>query len=229
MASTTLFSLVISKVHRVILIKLVKSVFSKDYIGLVLILCLLLTEISNSMEYYSTDTLRVDKSEISINKKGQRIYQNKPFSGEMVSYHSSGNLATSDYFVHGRREGFSRKWFRDGTLGYESYYKKGARDGYTRSWWFNGNPRSEFFYVDGKPQGTAWRWYRSGAKFKKFNYQAGKPVGLQQGWRENGKLFSNFEYKNGRIYGLRKANNCVGLEDEVISPDYYQKQANLTL
>ncbi|MDO6711680.1 MULTISPECIES: toxin-antitoxin system YwqK family antitoxin [Aliiglaciecola] len=173
--------------------------------------------------------LVIEKSEISINSQGQRVYQDEPFNGDMVSYHPSGSIATSDQFVNGRRQGHARKWFENGTLGYESHYVSGKRDGDTKTWWINGNPRSHFVYVNGKAEGTAWRWYRNGAKFKKFNYLAGKPIGLQQAWRLNGKLFSNFEYKNGRIYGLRKANNCVGVEDEVVSPDYYQNQANNSL
>lgn len=168
--------------------------------------------------------LIVDKSEISINKKGQRVYQNQPFTGEMVSYHAPDKLATADQFVNGRRYGYARKWFADGLLGYESHYVSGVREGITRTWWFNGNPRSETFFVKGQSEGVAWHWYRSGAKFKRYHTIAGKPVGLQQAWRKNGTLFSNFEYKNGRIYGLRKANNCVGLENEVISPDYYASQ-----
>jgi antitoxin component YwqK of YwqJK toxin-antitoxin module len=180
--------------------------------------------ISASVWFWLQGPLIVDKSEISINKKGQRVYQNQPFTGEMVSYHAAGKLATADQFINGRRQGYAKKWFEDGVLGFESHYVSGFREGTTRSWWFNGNARSETFFVKGKSEGVGWHWYRSGAKFKRYNTLAGKPVGLQQAWRKNGTLFSNFEYKNGRIYGLRKANNCVGLENEVISPDYYASQ-----
>lgn len=188
--------------------------------------CLLVVTvvISAVVWFQLSEPLIVDKSEISINKKGQRVYQNQAFTGEMVSYHGSKKLATADQFVNGRRQGYAKKWFADGMLGYESHYVSGVREGTTRSWWFNGNPRSETFFVNGKSEGEAWHWYRSGAKFKRFNTLAGKPVGIQQAWRKNGTLFSNFEYKNGRTYGLKKANNCVGLEDEVISPDYYVSQ-----
>ena len=180
--------------------------------------------IAAALWFQSQGPLTVHKSEISINQKGQRVYQGHAFSGEMLSYHASGALASADQFVNGRRQGYAKKWFADGVLGYESHYVSGVRQGTTRSWWFNGNLRSETNFVDGKSEGVAWRWYRSGAKYKRFNTKAGTPVGLQQAWRKNGTLFSNFEYKNGRIYGLRKANNCVGLEDEVISPDYYASQ-----
>ena len=204
---------------------------TKKRIGVALLFCLLvvMTAINTKIYFSSPSQLIIGKSEISINPQGQRVYQNTPFTGEMVSYHDSGKRATADLFVNGRRQGYARKWFANGLLGYESIYMAGVREGATKSWWFNGNPRSDFFYVNGKTEGVGKNWYRSGAKFKKFNYHLGKPVGLQQAWRENGTLFSNFEYKNGRIYGLRKANNCVGLKDEVISPEYYQAQANIIL
>jgi antitoxin component YwqK of YwqJK toxin-antitoxin module len=173
--------------------------------------------------------LIVDKSEVTINKQGQRVYQNVPLSGEMISFFDSGKQATADQFVNGRRQGYAKKWFENTTLAYEANYLAGVRHGVSQSWWRNGNLRSKFFYISGKTEGAGWHWYRSGAKFKKFNYQAGQPIGLQQAWRENGKLSSNFEYKNGRTYGLKKSNSCVGLEDEVLSLDYYQAQANNTL
>lgn len=200
------------------------SISNRFWFLLVCGLLVALVAMAASFGLKTQSSLLVDKSEISINKQGQRVHQNKPFSGEMVSFHANGQQATADQFVNGRRYGYAKKWFRDGLLGYESHYVSGTREGTTRSWWFNGNPRSQTFFIRGKSEGVGWHWYRSGAKFKKYHYAAGQPIGLQQAWRKNGTLFSNFEYKNGRIYGLRKANNCVGLEDEVISPDYYQSQ-----
>ena len=194
----------------------------------VLLFCALwLAATSGSVSFSDRAQLVVYENAISLNKQGVRIYQNAPFTGKVVSYHSTGALATEDEFVAGRRAGVARKWFSNGTLGYEAYYASGAREGSVKTWRVNGNLRSAFGYEAGKVEGEGWRWYRSGAKFKKFNYHAGQPTGLQQAWRQNGTLYSNFEYKNGRIYGLRKANNCVGLEDEVISVDYYQNQAGL--
>ena len=223
MAIIIWFSRVITKVHRVIL--------TKTRIGFALLFCLLasLAVFANTFEFWSSSQSIVRKSEITMSKQGERIYQNEPFTGKMVSYYDSGAVASEDEFFMGRRQGYAKKWFTTGVLAYESQYLSGARDGFTRTWWVNGNPRSDFFYIMGKTQGIGWRWYRSGAKFKKFNNHQGQAVGIQQAWRENGKLFSNFEYKNGRIYGLRKANNCVGLEDEVISVDYFNTQANNTL
>jgi hypothetical protein len=169
--------------------------------------------------------LVVEDAEVSISLSGERIYQGKPLTGEAVTFHANGQLATSDQFVEGRRNGYARSWFENGVMGYEAHYYAELKDGISRTWWSNGTQRSEVVFADGLQEGEGWYWYRSGAKFKKSNHLAGQPVGIQQAWRENGELFSNFEYKNGRIFGLRKSNTCVGLEDEQISPEYYHEQA----
>lgn len=221
MAIITLFSQVTFKVRRVTLTN--PSTYK------VLVFCALwLTATHASIAFNDRPQVVVYESDISLNKQGVRIYKKRPFTGKVVSYHSTGALATEDEFVAGRRAGMAKKWFSNGILGYQANYVSGEREGRVKTWWLNGNLRSDFVYVNGKVEGEGWRWYRSGAKFKKFNYHAGQPTGLQQAWRKNGTLYSNFEYKNGRIYGLRKANNCVGLEDEVISVDYYQNQASLS-
>lgn len=199
---------------------------TRSWIRLSLACCVMtsLAAIFASVWHQLQQPLVVVKSEISLSLSGERLYKSKPFTGEAVTYHANGQLATADQFLDGRREGYAKKWFADGLLGYESNYHAGTRRGTTRSWWYNSNLRSETFFVDGQAEGIGWHWYRSGVKFKRFNYAAGKPVGIQQAWRRNGKLFSNFEYKNGRIYGLRKSNTCVGLEDEVLSANYYESQ-----
>ncbi len=189
----------------------------------VLSLLLVVSAIGLTTEFDST--VIVDKSQLNLNSRGERLYKGQLFTGETQTYHLNGNLGSVEQFKNGRREGYSRKWFPDGIMAFESYHLGGVREGFVRSWWFNGNKRSEMFFVRGKAEGTGWSWYRNGNKFKQFNYVGGQPKGLQKAWRQNGKPFSNFEYKNGRIYGLRKSNNCVGLEDEVISVGYYKKQS----
>jgi antitoxin component YwqK of YwqJK toxin-antitoxin module len=159
----------------------------------------------------------VDKSQLTINGKGERVYAKKPFTGEAVSYYPSGKLATAEQFKNGRRHGYLKQWFASGVLGYEANFQQGYNEGLAKSWWNNGKLRSQSYYLKGKLDGVAWEWYRTGEKFKRFNYVAGQPSGIQQGWRINGKLFSNFEFRNGRTYGLKRENLCVGLKDEVIS------------
>lgn len=168
----------------------------------------------------------VNVQKLSFNDKGLMVLNGQLFSGKAVDYYPDGTLSAADFYVDGRRSGSSKKWFKGGQLAFQAIYINGEREGLATSWWFNGNKRSQTFFVNGKANGESWQYYRSGEKYKKQNFVNGQPVGMQQSWRENGKLLSNFEYKQGRIYGIRKANTCVGLENEKISVSYYQNQAN---
>ena len=201
---------------------------TKSWLRLSLICCTLVASaaIGSTVWKQNSTPAVVERAAISINKKGERAYKQRPYTGEVVTYYSSGQLSTSDMFVNGRRQGYAKRWFANGVLAYESNYVSGVREGVEKSWWDNGNRRTKAVFVKGKKDGEAFSWYRNGPKFKKSNYSSGLPTGLQQGWRRNGKLFTNYEYKNGRIYGLKKANSCVGLKDETVTLQYYQTQAN---
>ncbi|WP_235594798.1 toxin-antitoxin system YwqK family antitoxin [Paraglaciecola hydrolytica] len=160
----------------------------------------------------------VPSSEISIAANtGLRMYQGSPFSGQSVEYYPSGQLAKLESFKLGLRHGKLKQWFSHGVLAFDSQYLDGQLEGPTTSWWSNGNLRSITPYVAGKVHGVTEQWYASGEVFKKMHYLEGQEEGLQQAWRRNGKLYSNYEYKNGRVYGLKRANMCVGLENEKIS------------
>jgi hypothetical protein len=137
---------------------------------------------------------------------GLRLYQKEPFSGDAVTYYPNGEMAKLAHFEQGLRDGFLKQWFDNGTLAFDSKYR--------------GNMRSESIYLQGKVNGVSLQWYATGELFKKMNYENGLEVGLQQAWRRNGKLYSNYQYINGRVFGLKRANMCVGLEDEnVIESD----------
>lgn len=147
---------------------------------------------------------------------GLRMYQNKPFTGDAVTFYPNGKMAKREHFKQGLRDGFLTQWFENGTLAFDSRYVAGVLEGTTLSWWSNGNMRSESVYRQGKVNGTSLQWYATGELFKKMNYVDGQEVGLQQAWRRNGKLFSNYEYINGRVFGLKRSNMCVELENEEV-------------
>ncbi len=200
--------------------------FAKLYPGVVLGTTLFVSAVVAIYSWQqSHKPLVVDDAAVSISLSGERIYQGEPLTGQAVTFYPSGQIATADEFVEGRRQGYARNWFENGVMAYEVFYSAEQKQGLEKSWWANGKLRYQLNFVDGLQEGEGWHWYRSGAKFKKSNHLAGQPVGIQQAWRENGELFSNFEYRNGRIYGLRKANTCVGIEDEQISLEYYDEQA----
>lgn len=200
--------------------------FAKPYPGVVLGTALIITALVALYSWQQAlKPLIVDDTAVSISLSGERIYQGEPLTGQAVTFYPNGQMASADEFVDGRRQGYARSWFPNGVMAYEVFYSAEQKQGLERSWWANGQLRYQLTFVDGLQEGEGWHWYRSGAKFKKSNHLAGQPVGIQQAWRENGELFSNFEYRNGRIYGLRKANTCVGIEDQQISLEYYDEQA----
>lgn len=165
--------------------------------------------------------LVVDKSLVSIERStGNRIYLGAIFSGDAVTYHPSGQMATLEQFEDGRWHGQSFRWFEGGTLSQESFYDRETPIGIHKSWWPNGKLKNQSEYVNGKLNGVLLKWYESGEKFKRLNYLDGKTVGLQQAWRENGALFANHEYRNGRVFGLNNSNMCSGLKDEKIAFNY---------
>ncbi|WOJ98212.1 toxin-antitoxin system YwqK family antitoxin [Congregibacter brevis] len=168
-----------------------------------------------------TNRLVVDKSLVSIERStGNRMYQGSIFSGDAVTYHPSGQLATLEQFEDGRWHGRSSRWFESGALSQESFYDRETPTGTHRSWWPNGKLKSQSQYVNGKLDGALLKWYESGEIFKKLNYRDGRTAGLQQAWRENGALFANHEFRNGRVFGLNNSNMCSGLKDEKIAVDY---------
>ena len=176
---------------------------------------------SPNLDSSSPPELVVDRSEVSIDQSlGLRVVDGKPFTGDAIRRDASGLITSIEQFKDGRRDGFIRKYFPNGQLNYEAYFVNGKREGLARSWWSNGILRSKTEFREDKAEGVAWSWYQTGDKFKRYTYEDGAPSGLQQAWRKNGKLYSNYEYRNGRVYGLKRAELCVGLEDEKISFDY---------
>ena len=176
--------------------------------------------------WIDSDPQVVNAKEISRNARGELIYHGKLFTGEVVSYHTPKQIASSDQYVDGRRQGYAKYWFENGVKASEIYYEGGRREGLAQFWWLNGTLKTETFYIRGKKEGEVWSWYQSGAKYKRANFSQGRPTGIQQAWRENGDLFANFEYKNGRVYGLNKADTCMGVKNEKLSSSYYKDQGS---
>ena len=147
---------------------------------------------------------------------GRRLWYGAPYTGTARTYFTSGEIATEDVFVAGRREGLRRRWFQDGTLAYRAEYVDGRAHGLSETWWKNGNPRSRATYHEGHLHGVCEQWYRTGEPFKRLSYEGGRESGLQQAWRQNGELYCNYVYRNGRTYGLKKSSLCFGVKNEKI-------------
>lgn len=199
---------------------------NKSLVAIVLALTVVATLATTLSAWMVLNPVVVNSTEVSRNPQGELIYEGKLFTGEVISYHAPEQPASSDQYVDGRRRGYSRHWFANGLKASEMYYEGGRREGLAQSWWSSGTLKSKTFYIDGKKEGEVWSWYQSGAKYKRTHFSQGRPTGIQQAWRENGDLFANFEYKSGRVYGLNKADTCMGVKNEVLSPNYYKDQGS---
>ncbi|MEM9051581.1 MAG: toxin-antitoxin system YwqK family antitoxin, partial [Bacteroidota bacterium] len=80
---------------------------------------------------------------------GRVFFHGSPFTGNTISYHTNGMVASESNYENGRKDGAYQKWFDNGVKSFEANYSDGKREGPTISWWKNGNVRSESFFVDG--------------------------------------------------------------------------------
>lgn len=169
------------------------------------------------IEAFIIDDVEVKKDKLTLNQlEGKWYYNNQPFNGYSVKFHSNGTLLERLGFYKGKREGVARRWSKNGVLRSESYYNQNRLVNVYKSWWENGEQAEESNYINGVKQGVEKKWFSSGQLAKLRRLVDGKEEGIQQAWLSNGKLYVNYEAKNGRIFGMRRANSCYKLEDEVI-------------
>ncbi len=174
------------------------------------------TSIKNENNFV-IDTVEVLKDALVLNQlEGKWYYNNKPFTGYSLKFHTNDTLGERLGYYNGKREGIAKKWSENGVLRIESYYTNNRLDSIYKTWWENGLLASQTMYKNGVKQGEEKEWYANGQLAKLRILVDGKEEGLQKAWLQNGKLYVNYEAKNGRIFGMRRANSCYKLEDEKI-------------
>lgn len=157
------------------------------------------------------EVLSVDTALHMIN--GVWFYQQKPFSGTIKTYFTSGALKSTQSFYDGKDEGLLTSYYEHGTKDSERYYHNGEKDSINQGWWPNGKHRFEYHFKNGIYEGDFKEWYVSGKPLKHIIYHAGKEQS-GKGWRENGKMYMSFVVKDGRLYGLINPNLCYSLKNE---------------
>ena len=75
-------------------------------------------------------------SQLTNNEDGIRSLGEKPFSGFAIETFPDGSLQTQMSLMHGREDGFTRRWHPNGQLESEKSFRQGARTDSTR----NGGP-----------------------------------------------------------------------------------------
>lgn len=159
------------------------------------------------------DTLNASNPQIVV-KNGVYFFQNKPFSGFIMSFYENQKKQQVMSFWQGKLHGVSKSFYPNGKLKEERNYKDNLAYGRHFGFWENGKPKFDFFYIDEKSHGLQRQWYESGQIYLELHLENDSEKGMQRAWRENGKLFANYEARDGARYGLQKTALCYTLRDE---------------
>ena len=83
--------------------------------------------------------VEVLKDNLTLNQlEGKWYYNNEPFSGYSLKFHSNDTLGERLGYYKGKREGIAKKWSENGVLRIESYYKQNRLVKTYKGWWENG-------------------------------------------------------------------------------------------
>ncbi|WP_179320438.1 toxin-antitoxin system YwqK family antitoxin [Winogradskyella helgolandensis] len=174
-------------------------------------------DIANGENVITVENNEVLKSDLILNQlEGTWYYNDEPFNGYSVKFHSNDSLQEKLGFHNGKRQGVAKTWSENGVLRIEAYFNQNKLTGVYKSYWENGILALKVNYVDGKKQGEEKQWYSNGEISKIRQLEDNEENGLQKAWLPNGQLYVNYEAKNGRIFGMKRANSCYKLENEIV-------------
>ncbi len=138
-------------------------------------------------------------------------------------WYENGKLASSLFYLKGKKEGAAKEWDKEGNLIFLRNYKNDNLDGeyqkfengkikisgsYKKDkeegkWEFynNGLLTHEINYLKGKKEGIEIHYYKNKKKSMEVNYKDGLADGKWIEWYENGKKSLEIHYKKGILDG----------------------------
>ncbi|MCH1478554.1 MAG: toxin-antitoxin system YwqK family antitoxin, partial [Crocinitomicaceae bacterium] len=119
-----------------------------------------------------------------------------------IKKHFDTGEILEEQYLNGKKEGISKKWYKNGKLKSEANYKGGKKEGPCKNWYSNGQLKSEFVYKDGKYDGIHREWHENGQLKSKRNYKRGKQYGIWRMWYENGQLVFEADCNESKFDGL---------------------------
>lgn len=162
----------------------------------------------------SIQTVSPDDPDLSL-QQDSLYYQQKPFTGQVISLRKPGDTALVASWKHGVEDGRHKTWYPNGTPSEERYFGNGRKTGTHRGWYPDGKPRFIYEFEAGEHHGIAKEWYPGGQPYRSFHYRAGYEEGLQQMWWEDGRLRANYAVRKGRRYGLIGLKLCRNPSDSL--------------
>ncbi|MDP7012218.1 MAG: FG-GAP-like repeat-containing protein [Verrucomicrobiota bacterium] len=111
---------------------------------------------------------------------GQRIFNNQPFTGRAVSWHSKDQLSKEHHFQDGVFHGSLREWYANGQPKMDSTFERGRPNGQMVVYHENGKPRRMTSFKAGLRDGEEKVWDLQGELMVVDTWQAGKRVSLRE-------------------------------------------------
>lgn len=166
----------------------------------------------------AVDTNSIPKDTVQANdvqhtRNGLVLYNNRAFSGYVVTLYPNRKIHTIASVYNGMAHGNFRSYYEDGHVHEVRQYKENLSTGKHFGYWPNGKQQFDYLYYRDRKIGYMKRWYETGKPYLFLNYKNDREEGLQQGWRENGKLFINYVAKDGFRYGLQETMLCYKLNE----------------
>ena len=167
---------------------------------------------SNQLAEKDITLVMLNSNDKSVIIKNDMVFaNNKPFSGYLVEYYPTMQVASKVGYLNGKMEGTYQKWYENGQKMEERSYKQNRKIGVHESWWASGKPKFKYVIDNDIPVGTHYEWYENGQLFSLTNYNnLGQPEGKQQMWYNTGQVKANYVIKDGRRYGFLGAKGCMG-------------------
>ncbi|MFN6039514.1 MAG: hypothetical protein ACK452_13675, partial [Bacteroidota bacterium] len=172
---------------------------------------LLLTENADTTEYGNYISNQRDGFFILIDQvsikdlyedvKKYRIeanYLNGYLNGKVLFKYLSGVVASEEYYLNSKLNGYRKLYFENGIQVYSCEYLNGVKSGLELAYYASGLKKSESFFLNGKLNGKQIYFYENGNKSEIFIFKDGVLEKLSR-FYQNGNLMQESLYKKGVV------------------------------
>ncbi len=137
--------------------------------------------------------------QLTESKDGLLLFENEPFTGEVVNFHPNKKKAESYSLKKGKLHGPFITYREDGSPAYQVTFADGVENGPFKRWFEDGKLWVNENYAVGKLDGISQTYFPSGKLQVQSFYRAGKKDGLEIGWYENGQQRWEAVYEKGKL------------------------------
>jgi len=108
--------------------------------------------------------------------------------GRWVSYDSTGQLKSEEFFIKDRWDGVRKTYYSNGQVEREMRFTQGINNGLQKEFYENGQLKVQFTFVNGKKEGKWMFYHENGEKWQEGQYKSDLYEGKWKTWNEQGQL-----------------------------------------